>query len=148
MRAVDVVRAGSLPASPVYHVTVLAGVPAVSAVALSNGGPATRCGGLAASILKKSLPAATADAAVSDVRASVPTLPVSAACMLVAVTSGVVPIVNSFGPGVADVVAVSVRSSVEPSGRLSENLIVSPALGLPPTKSIEIAAGDPVGPVT
>jgi hypothetical protein len=38
----------------VYQITVFADVPGVSAVALSNGGPATRCGGLLESALKKS----------------------------------------------------------------------------------------------
>src|SRR5215470_10755779 len=66
-RATEVERAGSLPASPVYQNTVLAGVPATSAVALSNGGPATRRGGLAASMLKKSLAAAMVEAAGNEV---------------------------------------------------------------------------------
>ena len=73
MRAVAVERAGSLPVSPVYQITVLADVPAISAVAVSKGGPATRCGGLLASASKKSLEAATAEAAASEVPASLPT---------------------------------------------------------------------------
>ena len=72
MRAVAVERAGSLPASPVYQITVLAALPATMPVAMSNGGPSTRCGGLAVSASKKSLEAATADAAVSAVDASLP----------------------------------------------------------------------------
>ena len=45
-------RAGSVPASPVYQITVLAAVPATMPVAVSKGGPLTRCGGLPASASK------------------------------------------------------------------------------------------------
>ena len=78
MRAVAVERGGFAPFSPIYQETVLAAVPATSAVAVLNGGPATRCGGLA----KKLLEAATADAADSAVWASVLTDVVSAAWRL------------------------------------------------------------------
>jgi hypothetical protein len=65
MRAVAVERAGSLPVSPVYQITVLAVVPATMPVAAKYGGdPPTRWGGLLASALKNSLEAATAEAAV------------------------------------------------------------------------------------
>ena len=71
-RAVAVARAGSVPSSPVYQVTVLAGVPATSAVAVA-GGPLTRCG----VPLKKLSAAATAEAAASAVLASVSIEPVN-----------------------------------------------------------------------
>src|SRR6266511_4219767 len=143
MRAVAVPRAGSGPFSPVYQLTVSVDVPATSAVALLNAGPTTRCGGLP----KKSLLAATADAAVSEVSASLSTAAVSAACRLSAVKSELGAMVNSFGPGVADVVAVSVMDSLVPSGRLKRNWMVSPSFGLV-TRSTEATAGDPAGPVT
>src|SRR3954447_25488629 len=100
MRATEVPRAGSVPASPVYHVTVSLGVPAIRLVALSNGGPATRCGGWGESVLKKSFEAAIADAAVSEVLASLPIEVVSAACRLPAVADAFGPMVNWSGPGV------------------------------------------------
>ena len=62
-RATAVVRAELDPASPVYQLTVFAAVPSMSDVAVPNGGPLTRCGGCPASISKKSLAAATAEAA-------------------------------------------------------------------------------------
>src|SRR5580704_5551451 len=89
--ATAVWRAGVAPASPVYQNTVLAGVPACSAVAVLKGGPATRCGGLE---LKKLPAAATADAAGSWVCAKLPTAVVSAACRLAAVAAGVAPMTN------------------------------------------------------
>ena len=55
--------------------------------------------------------------------------------------------VNSFGPGVADVVAVSVMVSLLPSGKLKRNWTVSPAFGSP-VRSTVIAGGAPAGPVT
>src|SRR5262249_58676748 len=61
-RATAVPRAGSLPPSPVYQNTVSAGVPDTSAVAVA-GGPLTRRGGLASSVLEKALGAARAGAA-------------------------------------------------------------------------------------
>src|SRR5436305_12201982 len=63
-------RAGSVPISPVYQLTVLAGVPATSDVALSNGDPSTRIGGWPASTLKKLFAAAIVEADDSDVAAS------------------------------------------------------------------------------
>src|ERR1700692_3336118 len=48
MREVAVARADPGPDSPVYQVTVFAGVPATCDVALPNGEPATRSGGTAA----------------------------------------------------------------------------------------------------
>src|SRR5947207_3351085 len=90
MRAVAVERGGLAPFSPIYQETVSAGVPATSAVAVLNGGPATRCGGLA----KKSVPAAIAEAADSAVCANVSTAVVSAACRFTAVAFAVGPMVN------------------------------------------------------
>src|SRR5262245_11311459 len=146
-RATAVPRAGSLPPSPVYQNTVSAGVPDTSAVAVA-GGPETRRGGLASSMLKKSLAAASAEAADSDVRASFPRPAVTAVLRLAAVSAGVAPIVNSLAVGVADVVAVSTRFSREPSGRLSVKVIFSPGLGTPAVKSTESAGGAPAGPAT
>ena len=125
-----------------YQDTVFADVPATSAVAVSNGGPATRCG----VPLKKLSAAATAEAAVSAVLASSPTAAVSAVCKLVAVAAAVRSIVNSFGPGVTDCVAVSVIVSLLPSGKSTRNWIVSPAFGNP-VRSTVIAGGEPAGPV-
>src|SRR6202034_996340 len=92
--AVAVPSAGVEPASPVYQETVFWLVPATREVAVANGGPSTRKGGLAASVLKKSFAAAMAEAAVSDVPAMVLTPLVSAAWRLVAVAAGVAPMVN------------------------------------------------------
>src|SRR5580700_8259900 len=89
--ATAVWRAGVAPDSPVYQNTVSAVVPLCSAVAVLNGGPATRCGGFE---LKKLLAAATADAAGSVVCARLPTAVVSAACKLAAVAAGVAPMAN------------------------------------------------------
>src|SRR5580704_13811349 len=117
-RASAVCRAGVLPFSPVYQETVLALVPFCSAVAVANGGAATRCGGVDS---KKLLAAAKAEAGRSVVCASVPTAVVSAAWRLVAVAAAVAPIVNWFGPGVADVVACSESVVLVPSGRFRLN---------------------------
>src|ERR1044072_925370 len=68
--ATAVPRAGSVPISPVYQVTVLDAVPAISDVAVSNGGPLTRIGGWPASTLKKLFVAAIADGADRGVAAS------------------------------------------------------------------------------
>jgi hypothetical protein len=65
-------------------------VPATVAVAVVKVGPTTRWGGLP----KKSLPAATADAAASEVSASLPIAAVSAVCRLAAVAAGVAPMTN------------------------------------------------------
>ncbi len=70
---------------------------------------------------------------------------VSAVCRLVAVAVDVAPMVNSFGPGVAEAVAVSVRSRLVPSGSVKVNLTVSPAFGLVAPRSTDIAAGAPAG---
>src|ERR1700689_1933159 len=102
--AVAVWRAGVEPDSPVYQNTVLAVVPACSAVAVSKGGPATRCGGFE---LKKLLAAAIADAAGSAVWPRLPTAVVSALCRLAAVSAGVAPMENWLPPGGADAVAWS-----------------------------------------
>ena len=89
--AVAVSCAGVVPFSPVYQDTVLALVPLTKEVAVSNGGPPTRCGG---SELKKLLAAAIADAAGSAVCAKPETAPLSAVCRLPAVSLAVVPMVN------------------------------------------------------
>ena len=131
-----------------YHCTVLAAVPSIIAVAVSNGGPSTRCGGLLASVSKKSLPAAIAEAAVSSVAAIVPRLAMSAVCRFAAVTVESAPMVNSPSSGVADAVARSVRSRVVPSGSVKLKVTVSPGFGLAAPRSKSSTAGEPVGPVT
>src|SRR6476646_7928563 len=147
MRAVAVSRAGSLPASPVYQITELAAVPAVSAVALSKGGPATRSGGLPASAAKNSLEACTAEAAASAPPASLPMPALSAFLRFVVVDMASAPMVNWVAPGGELVVAVSVRFSLEPSGRANRTVSVSPALGTP-VSEMPSEAGAPVGPLT
>src|SRR5262245_49059478 len=96
-------RAGVLPASPVYHDTVFAGVPAVSVVACVNGTvgglATTRIGGLASSMLKNSSAALSAEAAASDVAASLPTEVLSVVCRLAVVAVASAPMVNWFSPG-------------------------------------------------
>src|SRR5262249_54596106 len=88
------------------------------------------------SVLKKLSPAATADAASSDVLASVEIAEFSAAFRLVTVAAGVVPIAKlPVGGGVA-LDAVSLMDSVEPSGRLKVKLIWSPGFGLPAVMSM------------
>src|SRR5712691_6460018 len=148
MRAVAVERAESLPASPVYQITVLAALPAIMPMAMSNGGPSTRWGGLLLSALKKSSDAVIDDAAVSEVAASLPIAVVSAVCRLAVVAAALAPIVNSLAPGGDLSVAVSVRFSLVPSGKLKRSVTVSPAFGTPADRSIESAAGEPAGPVT
>ena len=118
-------------------------MPLVSAVAVASGVPATRCGGSA----KKLLLAATAEAATSEVLASVPIALFSAALRLAEVAAGVAPIAKlPAGVGTA-LDAVSWMVSVLPSGRLNFRLIWSPLFGLAPS-AIDTAGGDPVGPVT
>src|SRR5690242_2745803 len=142
--AVAVCRAGSAPFSPVYQNTVLAGVPATSEVAVSNGGPLTRCGGFE---VKKSFDAASAEAAGNAVCARLVTAPLSAVCKLAAVSAVVVPMVNWPGPGGELVVACSEMVWVEPSGKVRPNWIVSPSFGLAPSVT-EIDGGEPLGPAT
>src|SRR3954453_12179414 len=115
IRATDEARAGPAPFSPVYHATVFAAVPLISAVAVVSGVPATRCGGSA----KKSEVAATAEAATSAVLASVPIAPEGAALRLAEVAAGVAPITKPFAGGGTEFEAVSWMVSVEPSGRLN-----------------------------
>src|SRR6185312_761606 len=105
MRAVAVARAGSLPASPVYQITVLAALPAVIAVAVAKGGPATRGGGLLASPLKNSLEACTAEAAASAPPASLPMPAVSEFLRFVVVDMASAPMVTWLAPGGELVVA-------------------------------------------
>ena len=98
--------------------------------------------------VEKSLPAATTDAATSSVPASVPRAWVRAACRLVAVAAGVAPIVNWPAAGVAEAVAVSVRSRLVPSGRVKVNLTVSPSTGVATVRSTDMAGGVPLGGLT
>ena len=109
--------------------------------------PTDGWGGLLASALKKSLDAVIADAAVRAVLPSVPIAVVRAAWKLVAVSAGVAPMVNSLAPGGESVVAVSVRFSLVPSGRLRRRVTVWPGLGIA-EKSMLIDAGEPAGPDT
>ena len=55
---------------------------------------------------------------MSEVSASLVIAVVNAALRLSLVAIEFAPILNSFGPGAADVVAVNVMSSLVPSGRL------------------------------
>src|ERR1043165_5498509 len=143
MRAIDDARAVPAPLSPAYQKTVFARVPLTSAVALASGVVATRCGGSA----KKSPVAAIADAATSEVLASVVIAPFSALLRLAEVAPGVAPIAKApAGVGTA-FDAVSWMLSVEPSGRLNLKLICSPLFGLPPSVTDPVG-GDPAGPVT
>src|SRR3569623_2010336 len=147
MRVVAVPRAGSVPASPVYQTTVLAVLPAVIAVAVSKGGPATRCGGVLRSALKKSFEAVTADAALSEELASELRAVESAPCKFVTVAAVLPPIVNWLAPGGDFVVAVRVRLVEVPSGRSNRTVSVSPSLGCPVKFTVRLAGG-PVGPET
>src|SRR5580704_6911265 len=116
-------RAGVAPDSPVYQITVLAGVPATSDVE-EAGVPLTRNGGFE---LKKSLAAAIAEAAGNAVCARLAIAPDSAVCRLPAVTVALAPMVNWLAPGGESVVAWSVMVWLEPSGKVRPNAIVSPA---------------------
>src|SRR3954470_19775698 len=99
-------------------------------------------------VLKKSLPASSADEATSDVLASLPIAVLSAALRLAAVAVEVKPMTKlPAGSGVA-LEAVSSMDSVVPSGSLNAKLTFSPSLGLAAPRSTEMAAGDPAGPVT
>src|SRR5262249_1657771 len=142
--AIAVERAGMLPWSPVYHITVSADVPFTSAVAVSKGGPATRWGGLE---LKKSLAAAIAEAAGSAVCARLVTAFVSAVCRLPAVRDGVAPIVNWLAPAGEAVVACKLIVWFDPSGKVRLNWMVSPFTGFDP-RVTDIPGGAPLVPVT
>ena len=140
-------RAGSVPISPVYQVTVLLDVPATSAVAVERASPATRIGGWPAPTLKKLSAAAIAEAADSDVAASFCVAVVSEACRFAAVALTLAPMVNSPAPGGEAFVAVSENCALVPSGSANENVIASPGFGL--LVRLTLAdAGDPAGPVT
>src|ERR1700722_3734870 len=127
-RACAVCSVGVAPDSPVYQNTVLAGVPATSDVE-EAGVPLTRSGGFE---LKKSLAAATAEAAGNAVCARLAMAPDSAVCRLPAVAVALAPMVNWLAPGGESVVACRVMVWLEPSGKVSPNAIVSPGLGLAP----------------
>src|SRR6185312_10542354 len=143
MRAVVEERIDPVALLPVYQDTVLALVPATSEVAVA-GVPETRMGGSS----KKLLDAAIAEAAVSEVLPIWLRPAVRAACRLIAVAAAVAPMVNWLVPGVVEAVACSVNFCVVPSGRLNVKVTVSPSLGLPAPRSTEMAAGEPVGPLT
>ena len=148
MRAVAVERADVAPASPVYQITVLAVVPAVTLVAVSKGGPATRCGGLLKSAPKKSFEAVTAEAALSELAARPQMVLVSSAvASWRRLRSAWLPMANWLVPGGVLVVAVSVRFWLVPSGRVRLRLSVSPSLGWP-VKSTDRLGGEPLGPLT
>src|SRR5580704_1511617 len=121
-------RTGVAPDSPVYQITVLAGVPATSDVE-EAGVPLTRSGGFE---LKKSLAAAIAEAAGNAVCARLVIAPDSAVCRLPAVRVALAPMVNWFAPGGEPVVAWTVMVWREPTGKVGPNAILSPGLGLAP----------------
>src|SRR5690348_13621640 len=75
------------------------------------------------SVLKKLSPAATADAAASDVLASVPIALLSEALRLAAVAAGVVPMAKLLAAGGVVLLAVNCTVWVVPSGRLKVKLI-------------------------
>jgi len=100
------------------------------------------------SVLKKLSPASTAEAATSEVLASVEIADVSALLKLVAVWAVVAPMAKVPDGGGFALLAVKVMESVVPSGSLKVTLKVSPELGCPPAKSTENCAGEPEGPVT
>src|SRR5579862_285736 len=141
--AVAVCRAGVLPDPPVYQNTVFAEVPATSDIEVA-GVPLTRSGGLE---LKKSLAAATADAAGSAVCARLAIALVSAVWRLVAVAFALAPMVNWFAPGGESVVACKLTVWLEPSGSVRLNWMVSPELGFEP-RPTETVGGEPAGPDT
>src|SRR3954469_7895804 len=143
IRATEEARAEPAPLSPAYQNTVFAAVPVVSAVALASGAPATRCGGSP----KKSLVAATADAATSEVLASLVIAPFRALLRLAEVAAALTPMAKPPAGVGTTLEAVSWMVSVEPSGRSNLKLIWSPLFGLTPS-AIDTAAGDPPGPVT
>src|SRR6185312_5758035 len=96
MRATAVPRAGSLPNSPVYHETVLAGVPPIKLVAVANGGPLTRNGaGFAFAVALKPNAAKAAAFELETVRLS-PSPPCSAITPPVTVDGVLVPVIESI----------------------------------------------------
>ena len=115
-----------MPISPVYQVTVLDAVPAASAVAV-KGDPATRIGGWPAVTSKNMCAAAIAEAADSEVAASLPTEVVSAAWQVRRGLRGRRADRELAGRRRRAVVAVS-AISVVPSGRVKENVIASPGV--------------------
>ena len=126
--------------------TVLAGVPAVSVVAVAKPGPVTRMGG-EPSVVKKLFAAVSAEAVERVVDAALAIAPSSAAFRLIAVWPGVASIWKSFGPAGAELVAeraVSIRSVVEPSGSDRLTVTVSPSAGCV-GRSTDIAGGAPAG---
>src|SRR3977135_2862072 len=117
----------------------------MSDVAVLNGGPLTRCGGV---LVKNSLDAFRAEAATSAPFASAPTAVVKAALRLAAVAVLLAP--SRCGASFIGELpaAVSWRFSVLPSGRLKAKVRVSPGLGLVAPRSSVSAGGEPVGPVS
>src|SRR3984957_12613133 len=97
---------------------------------------------------KKSLPAATAEAATRSVFATVPIAVFSAALRLAAVAAGVAPIAKVLAGAGVVLDAVNVTDDVVPSGRLKLSVTASPGLGLVEPKLNDTAAGEPDGPVT
>ena len=101
---------------------------------------------------KKSLPAATAEAATSVVLASVPMAVFSAVFRLAAVAAGVAPMVKLPVGGGDALDAVNETEAVVPSGRLKVRLSWSPGLGLVAGLLVpsvtDSLLGEPDGPVT
>ena len=103
---------------------------------------------------KKSLPAATAEAATRSVFATLPIAVFNAAFKFAAVVAGsgappgnVAMAKLLAGAGVV-LDAVNVTDDVVPSGRLKLSVTASPGLGLVEPKLNDTAAGEPDGPVT
>src|SRR5262245_18380245 len=99
------------------------------------------------SVLKKLSEAAMAEAATSEVLASVPSAVVSAALRLVAVAVELAPIAKHPLGGGVELEAVSVIASDVPSGKLNVKVTFSPLFGLVAPRSTDIAGGDPLGPL-
>src|SRR3984885_7143879 len=97
---------------------------------------------------KKSLPAATAEAATRSVFATFPIEVFKAALRFAAVAAGVAPIAKVLAGAGVVLDAVNVTDDVVPSGRLKLSVTASPGLGLVEPKLNDTAAGEPDGPVT
>src|ERR1700730_3884916 len=133
------VASESVPTPPDNEVAPVIGAASLLLATLPVAVPA---------VLKKLSPAAIADAATSEVLASLPIAVLSAALRLVAVAVEFAPIAKLPAGGGVVLEAVKSICSVLPSGSVNWKLTASPLFGLVAPRSTEIAAGDPLGPVT
>ena len=144
--AVALSRIGVVVLSPLYQNTVSVVVASRRPVAVSKGGPSTRCGGVAESYSKNSVAARWALAPFSEVCARISTSRASADWKFAAVALASAPTRNSPSFGVPVVIAFSVRVSFVPSGRLKEMLIVCPSVGSGAANCTDRACGAPAMP--